>query len=300
MGIPAGHIETACDEIPRASASLLTDPNSVTANSLSMPLKVNVLTLRVNTLTSTQGKFAYMKTLAQKISEARIEAGYKTQSELAKAVGVQRPTVTQWESGSTKMVSGDRLTKLCKVLNLSAEWLIHDRGPKHPPARVSEPLHAYEVALDDGGDGFDSAQEAWVEDVEVSVSAGRGKLLPEFVSTKYKQRYRLSWFREKRVSPEHVRTMRVTGDSMERTLFDGDKIAVDFSAVNLLNGKVYVVAIGEEVRVKRLFRMADGRVRIASDNQDKIEYPDEFISVEESDSFAVLGRVIDRSGDGGL
>jgi phage repressor protein C with HTH and peptisase S24 domain len=136
--------------------------------------------------------------------------------------------------------------------------------------------------------------------VEIKVAAGNGKVIPEFVETKYRQRYRLSWFREKGAKPGDVRTMRVQGDSMERTLFDGDKIAVDFGNTEIRNDAVYVIAVGEEARVKRLFRMTDGRVRIVSDNADKATYPDEFVLPDYLNTLAVLGRVIDKSGSGGL
>ena len=239
-------------------------------------------------------------TLKERVASARIEAGFKTQADLAAAVGATREAVTQWESGATSSIGAKYLLKVAKALNVSADWLQHGRGPRRPAARVAEPLHAYEVAVDDGGNEFDPDQEAWVDDVEVLVAAGDGKIVPEFVPTRYRQRYRLSWFTEKRAKPENVKTMRVDGDSMERTLFDGDKIAVDFGQRSIQNGKVYLCAIGDEVRVKRLFRMADGRIRITSDNPDKVVYPDEYITQIDADSFAVLGRVIDRSGDGGL
>jgi phage repressor protein C with HTH and peptisase S24 domain len=238
--------------------------------------------------------------LKDRVVAARVEAGYKTQEDLAAAIGCTRAAVTQWENGTTLSIGQKHLLRAARVLNVNAEWLQFGRGPKRPNAKVAGPLHAYEVAVDDGGDGFDQDAEAWIDDVEVSVAAGYGRIVPEFVPTRYRQRYRLAWFAEKGVKPSNVKTMRVHGDSMERTLFDGDKVAVDFGQQSILNGRVYVCAIGEEVRVKRLFKLADGRIRISSDNADKNMYPDEIVAPADAESFAILGRVIDRSGDGGL
>ncbi|MFT3790792.1 MAG: hypothetical protein QM741_06890 [Rudaea sp.] len=51
--------------------------------------------------------------------------------------------------------------------------------------------------------------------------------------------------------------------------------------------------------MKRLFRLADGRVRIVSDNPDKTLYPDEFVEFD-VEGFTVLGKVVERKGTKGL
>ncbi|UTH73188.1 S24 family peptidase [Chromobacterium sp. IIBBL 290-4] len=61
---------------------------------------------------------------------------------------------------------------------------------------------------------------------------------------------------------------------MEPRLQDDDNIAVDyFQNTNIIDGKVYAIALDNEVFVKRLFKEV-GSVRIVIDNPDKARYPD--------------------------
>jgi phage repressor protein C with HTH and peptisase S24 domain len=115
--------------------------------------------------------------------------------------------------------------------------------------------------------------------------------------------YQMHWFKTVGAKPEHVKVMRVHGHSMERTLFDGDRVAVNTADHRIVDGRVFVfMAGGPEggVKVKRLFTTADGRIRVVSDNPDKALYPDEFLTAADMEQFHMIGRVIDRSGRGGL
>jgi len=169
---------------------------------------------------------------------------------------------------------------------------------------VGEPLAAYKVKAVEGDDSLDPNREVMVAEVDVSVSAGHGQRQPEFVETRYRMSYQLSWFQQVGAKPEHVRVMKVTGDSMERTLFHGDRVAVNLADNrHILDGRVYVFATGgpePDVKIKRLFKTSDGRLRIVSDNPDKALYPDEFLTPEDAANVYIIGRVIDRSGRGGL
>ena len=93
--------------------------------------------------------------------------------------------------------------------------------------------------------------------------------------------------------------VRVNGDSMERTLFDGDRVAVHLGDRRIVDGRVYAVIVGE-AKIKRLFKLRDGSLRVVSDNHDKTLYPDEIIPANETEFVYVIGRVIDKSGAGGL
>lgn len=290
---------------PSAIRNASGEPKSSIASFLVIMVmpSVSLFTYNVNAFTIDPGNLSYMnepRTLGERIKLERIRRGFRRQKDLADAIGCTRESVTMWETDKVSAVGGDYLPALARALNVTPEWIQTGEQPKYPPAGVAEPISAYGVDATEGDEDFDPEKEAWVPDVEVMVSAGPGKITPQFVETKYRQRYRLSWFREKQAKPENVRTMRVDGDSMERTLFDGDKIAVDFGSTSIKNGAVYLIVVGQDTRVKRLFRMTDGRIRIVSDNASKEMYPDEYVAPEHMDSLVVLGRVIDKSGGGGL
>ena len=88
---------------------------------------------------------------------------------------------------------------------------------------------------------------------------------------------------------------------MEPVLFDGDKVLFrlepDPKNVRIVDGAVYAISFCGDLKLKRLYRKADGSIIIRSDNP---RYPDETLSGEERDLLYILGRVINKSGDGGL
>ncbi len=92
--------------------------------------------------------------------------------------------------------------------------------------------------------------------------------------------------------------MKVVGDSMRPTIFDGDVALVNTADKRIQNSRVYAVMVDGEVRVKRLYKTLDGKVRVVSDNPDKSQYPDEFLTPDHMPE--MVGRVVDRSGKADL
>lgn len=64
-----------------------------------------------------------METMGRRIFNRRIHLNM-TQQYVADKVGVSRVAVTKWESGQTGNLKLDNLMGLCKLLNLSIEYLI--------------------------------------------------------------------------------------------------------------------------------------------------------------------------------
>lgn len=59
----------------------------------------------------------------ERLSLAREAKGYK-KAHFAKAIGVQPPTITEWERGDTVAPSAANVMKICQVLNITPEWLM--------------------------------------------------------------------------------------------------------------------------------------------------------------------------------
>lgn len=69
-----------------------------------------------------------METIGQRIK--RLREGYEySQDFVAKKVGVSRVAVTKWESGQTANLKLGNLMNLCKLLNVSVEYLIYGEVP---------------------------------------------------------------------------------------------------------------------------------------------------------------------------
>jgi len=225
-----------------------------------------------------------------------------SENQLSRNTGVPQPTIHRILSGRVGDPRDGTLRPLAEYFGVTVEQMrtVLPR-PGTPP---TEPVRAYKVRAIESEEDVDPEREVLVDEVDLLVSAGPGARMPEFIETRYRMTYQLSWFKQVGAKPEHVRVMRVTGDSMERTLFQGDRVAVNLADnKTIADGKVYVLTTGgvePDVKIKRLFKTSDGRLRIVSDNTDKALYPDEILSAEEAANVHIVGRVIDRSGRGGL
>jgi phage repressor protein C with HTH and peptisase S24 domain len=221
-----------------------------------------------------------------------------SENELSERTGVPQPTINRILRGESKDPRDRTVLPLAAFFGVPLE--VMKRGDAlDPKAAIPVTVRAYDVEPVEADEGFDPDTEAMVDSVEIEISAGNGTVVPEFVPTRTRQRYTLKWFKDMGAKPEDVRIAGIHGDSMEPTLYSTDRIAFDLGKTRIISGRVYVLSLGFEARVKRLFRVADGRIRVVSDNPDKSRYPDEFVE-DETAGFLVIGEVIERKGSGGL
>lgn len=76
---------------------------------------------------------------------------------------------------------------------------------------------------------------------------------------------------------------------MDPILPDGSTVAIDTGNKLIVDGKMYAIDQGGMLRVKYLYRLPGGGIRIRSANRE--EYPDEEIFPENDQEFRILGRV---------
>lgn len=241
------------------------------------------------------------RTLADRALHARKRAGYRSQEAAARAIGCSRGTVAMWESGGTPTI-GRYLMEAARIYRVRPDWLnggAAEDGYPWEPEGTRVKVHAYDVRGVDALDGVDHSLDVMIEEVDVMLSGGPGNIVPEYVETRFRMPFQIEWLRKFGAKPEDVKLMRVNGDSMERTLFDGDRVAVHLADRRIVDGRVYAVVLGE-AKVKRLFKLRDGSLRVVSDNENKTLFPDEIVPADDMSSVYVIGRVIDKSGGGGL
>lgn len=108
--------------------------------------------------------------------------------------------------------------------------------------------------------------------------------------------YRLEFFQRHQIKPEQCKRVKVVGDSMEPTLFNGDTVLIVERQERIVDGAIYAFSLRDDLMIKRLYKKADGSIVIHSDNDER--YSDEIIAPErqESDYFRIYGRAIERSG----
>lgn len=89
--------------------------------------------------------------------------------------------------------------------------------------------------------------------------------------------------------PENLAILTGYGDSMEGTFSDGAQLIVDRGVHEVRIDSIYVLALNDELYVKRLQRRPNGSILMISDNR---KYDPYLIQDSELEKFKVLGRVV--------
>lgn len=122
---------------------------------------------------------------------------------------------------------------------------------------------------------------------KVEAVAGAGATLETSDKVLGYYAFRSDWMGTEHVSERNAVLMDIRGDSMEPLLKDGDTILIDQSDTQILDGKIYVVTLGDELRVKRVQKSMRGYV-LRSENP---RYADIQIEGADLELFKVHGRV---------
>ncbi|SIQ21382.1 Phage repressor protein C, contains Cro/C1-type HTH and peptisase s24 domains [Janthinobacterium sp. TND4EL3] len=221
-----------------------------------------------------------------------------TQQDIADIWGIKSVNVSDWERGKG-MPETARLGALAKRLGMTISELMGEATPRLDVKDRTDGLHgASKVNAIHPDDPMDD-DVVYVPESRIEFAAGNGRnAVYELIEDQEPASYRLSWFQKYGINPERVRRFRVSGESMEPMLFDRDTILVNTDEVNIIDGKMYAIRYGDELRVKYLFRKLDGTLTLRSVNP---LFKDEEVPPQlANDHISIIGRVRDRSGTGGL
>ncbi|MDO6671248.1 helix-turn-helix transcriptional regulator [Cobetia amphilecti] len=221
-----------------------------------------------------------------RIKQKRKEAGL-SQDALAKQVGVTKGAISQWEQGATNP-SGQNLYSLAKALRVTAEWLLNggEQQAARPATEDELILHEPEFVDEDTPLRADEVEIPYFREVEMAAGDGRTQVIENHGVY---MRFSLARLMKAGVDPKQAACATVTGDSMEPIIVDGCPIGIDKSCRSITDGKIYALDHGGMLRVKRLYRLPLGRMRVVSDNH--IEYPEEVYTLGDPDAPKIIGRV---------
>lgn len=230
----------------------------------------------------------YGKQLGDAI-RAALKDNDRTPADAARYFGVKPPSVSGWMS--TGRISKENLVKLIQWLDKTplshwgAEGLLNQGQPVNIVGEKDHP-----------GDAYIQIRES-----QVRFAAGNGRTahfdeLQDSVPATYRQ----EWFAKEGINPANARRFKVDGDSMEPFLHHGDTVLVNLAETSIINGKVYALRYGEELRIKRVYRKLDGGLILHSDNPDYLPRDEEIPPAVVEEHIAIIGRVRDKSGTGGL
>lgn len=173
-------------------------------------------------------------------------------------------------------------------LGLEIGWLdrpleAHEQ-PKEPRYKL-EPVGVWD---DDTPLEDDEVELPFLKEVELSAGSGRTAI---HEAGNRKMRFGIRTMRNRGVEPANAVCVTVTGNSMEPVLKDGATISVDRGATRIHDGDMYAVDHDGQLRVKQIYRLPGGGIRLRSFNRD--EHPDEEYSPEQVERYRirVIGRV---------
>ena len=230
--------------------------------------------------------------------------GIEGQSAVAQAMNVSPQRLNNWEE---RGISKDGMILAEQTIGCSALWLKTGTGEmagRSALNMVSEVRASYNVSnvLARHPDDPLGEDDVLVPEYRVSFSAGPG-CAPEYeiVEESEPAIYKISWFRKERINPRNAKRFKVRHDSMVPLLYPGDTILVNLaenSIADIIDGKVYAIRYGNELRVKKLQALLDGSLVLKSENP---AYHDEILTPEKvEEHITIIGRVRDKSGSGGL
>ncbi|ENV09513.1 XRE family transcriptional regulator [Acinetobacter sp. NIPH1876] len=196
-------------------------------------------------------------------------------ADLARAVGVKPPSVSDWLSGKSKTMEGENLIKASKFLGVSASWLASGTG---------KPVVANDEARSKNDLGNTSPVNAKMAPVLSWVQAG------EFTNV---QAVDLSQIEEWLPLPDDCEDcfyLKVQGLSNYPIFHEGDYILVDPTVqyCDMQSGDVIVVRKNEDATFKRLVIETDNTRYLQALNP---EFKPNIIPLDEECIF--VGEVVD-------
>lgn len=204
-----------------------------------------------------------MKTFGEKLKEARL-AQHLNQEELAERVGAKYRSVSTWENGTAKPDYAT-LIRLCEVLNTSPNYLLGYNLNVDTPSLVEMTMLRKYRYIDERGKKvvdtvlateYNIAVEAHkrkqkirklrIDYYNYPASAGTGNFLESETPEEI-------WVAESTAAEDADFVLPVSGDSMEPTFHDGDKVFVEKCetveegeiGIFILNGEAFIKELGK-------------------------------------------------------
>jgi len=230
-----------------------------------------------------------MSTLGKRIAQKREQSGL-SQSELARRLGLSPQAIQKWES-EVSVPRGRRLDEIAGALSTSVGFLVTGEAAAEAQRKIESNatmIGSIDVWDDDTPLDDDEVYVPFLKEVELS--AGSGKTVVE-QSHKQKLRFGKLTLRRQGVQPSEAVCVTVSGNSMEPVLPDKSTVGVDQGSTSVVDGKMYAIDHDGQLRVKTLYRLPGGGVRMRSFNRD--EHPDEEYTAQEmaERNIHIKGRV---------
>ncbi|MEG5264863.1 S24 family peptidase [Pseudomonas sp. JDS28PS106] len=183
-----------------------------------------------------------------------------------------------------------RLDEVAELLTVNARWLRTGEGPKHPTDPANEITGGDTRAASSQGRGSLRGDAEIQIFKEAASTPGSGKtVLTEAPGQKI--RLPLQSLQAMGIDPKDCLCVVMVGGSMADKIQDGSLLGVDRNQTQVIDGEVYALEHGGILRVRYLYRLPNGGLRLRSHNPG--EYPDELFTAQEIEQqhLKILGWV---------
>lgn len=231
--------------------------------------------------------------LKDRLKKARQAKGL-SQAKIAKTVGMSQPSYQALESGATERSSF--LPEIALALDVDANWLLTGVEAKKPLASGAGLIQTNDVVED-----WDSKTPLDDDEVEIPfykdmhIACGVGYNNEHSYQERRKLRFSRLTLRNLGVQKESAVAATAVGNSMSPVINEGATVFIDRGETNIKDGKIYAISHGGLEKIKYLYRLPLGGVRIVSANS--AEYPEEHLTAEDiiQQEFFVCGRIFSMS-----
>jgi phage repressor protein C with HTH and peptisase S24 domain len=249
----------------------------------------------MDTVTLSRGTVALRRLNLRRLID--LKAGGNT-TRLADLIGKRQSYVSDLINNEEKSF-GEKVARAIEArLGLPPLWL--DRGDSpapEPTGQTPDDRIPFGIPIIRWNDPADLPEGAYVfvPRYDVHVSAGNGRIVHIEKMHDQPQAFRSGWIKRKRLQHSGLMCVCAHGDSMEPIIGDGYSLLADRNQRAVIDGKIYILRYGDEVRVKRLFKRPDGGLLVRSDNT--ANYPDMTVTAEDMQHVEIIGRVVHVSGE---
>lgn len=197
------------------------------------------------------------------LERAKEAMNAKSDYELAQKLDVTTATMSGYRK--RKSLPLEQCIKVSKSADISLDWLILGKGGKYDPCI--------------------STDNVLIPLYDTPASAGHGSFFDSENIIRHVP-FDAVWLKREGLYPRNLACLPIKGDSMMPGLIDGDIVLIDRARTR--GDGVFVLRIGDALRIKRVQWLANGSLRISSDNP---LYQPEILNPAELDDtqFAIIG-----------
>ena len=233
------------------------------------------------------------KTIHTILADLLAQANIKP-TELAARTGVPQSTISRILNRKILAPKDEPVRKLANYFGVTTDQLrgfqpLSSPYTDHSSAKSAVGSYTYPFSVwDDGAPlGEDEVEVPFLREVELAAGSGSTVIRESNGYLRFSKQLLL----KKGVQPESAVVVVVTGNSMEPVLLNGATVGVDRGRTDIVDGDMYAIDHGGQLRVKHVYRIPGGGMRLRSFNRD--EHPDEEYRLDQirEQEITVIGRV---------